>query len=119
MKEFGHLKHEIVRDAADINSQEANEDKGSDKDMHDELELAQQNMKINMNMNFGEQFVNSDDEALNQSPGKDEVGFNNQKKKFHMSTVQKKHQSMINQDFDIGALASKLDAHAEETDARE
>lgn len=94
-KEFGHLKDEIVRDAADINSQEADVDMTSDKAMNDELQLAQKNMKVNMNIDFGEQFVNSDDEFQNQSPGKEEEGFNNQKKKFHMSTVQKKHQSMI------------------------
>jgi len=58
------LKDEIVRDAADINSHEAEEDLGSDKAMNDELELAQTNktVNMNMNMNIGDQFVNSDDE---------------------------------------------------------
>jgi len=36
-----------------------------------------------------------------------------------MSTVTKKHQSMIGKDFDIGSLASKLESHIDETQAAE
>lgn len=50
--------------------------------MNDDFELAQKNMKLNMNINLNNQVV-SDDEMANQSPGED-CDFGDMKAKFHL-----------------------------------
>ena len=69
VKEFGI---QVGKDEDMIGSDKASIDEdNSNKSMEGDLSMAQQNMKINMNINFKDNGLNSDDEAMSPEPSGD------------------------------------------------